>query len=84
MPVWVFGVLLLSGAVYSLVSTAHLLEALKVTEHSNLFIHLIQIRWVLFLALGGECCWWYYSAVNELKRECGEVCKVVPLAPANG
>ena len=70
MPSWVLGVLLLAGAIYSIVSTAHLLEALKVTRYTNLFIQLIEIRWVLFLTLGAECCWWYYSAVSELKREC--------------
>lgn len=35
--VWLLGVLLLCGAIYSIVSNAHLLEALKVTESSNLF-----------------------------------------------
>jgi hypothetical protein len=49
------------------------LEALKVTPHTNLFIHTIQIRWLLFLGLGVECCWWYYSALNELRRECKAV-----------
>ncbi len=63
------GVLLLGGAVYSILSTAHLLEALKVTAYSNLFIQIIQIRWLLFLALGLEGLAWYHSALNELKRE---------------
>lgn len=71
LPPWVFGVLLLVGAVYSILSSAHLLEALKVTPYTNLFIQMIQIRWVLFLVLGGECCWWYYAAINEFKRDCG-------------
>jgi hypothetical protein len=75
-PWQMFGVLLICGAAFSVVSTAHLLEALKVTQHSNLFIQTIQIRWVLFLALGLECCWWYYSALNELKRECGAVARL--------
>jgi len=66
---WLLGVLLVCGAIYSIVSTAHLLEALKVTEYSNLFIHTIQIRWLLFLALGLEGLAWYHSALNELKRE---------------
>ena len=70
---WLLPGLLLVGAMYSLASTAHLLEALKATAYSNLFIHMIQIRWGLFLALGAECSWWYYSVVNELKRECRAV-----------
>lgn len=80
LPSWVFGVLLLVGAIYSILSTAHLLEALKVTPYTNLFIQLIEIRWVLFLALGVECCWWYYSSVNELKRESGAMYRYAPLA----
>lgn len=76
LPPWLFGVLLLAGAIYSILSAAHLLEALKVTKFSNLFIHLIEFRWILFLALGMECCWWYYSAINELKRECAQASKV--------
>jgi hypothetical protein len=74
--VWLLGGLLVFGALYSIVSTAHLLEALKLTPFSNLFIHTIEIRWLLFLALGIECCWWYYAAVNELKRECRAVCRL--------
>jgi len=66
----VLTILLGVGALYSLLSTAHLLEALKLTVHTNLFIHVIQIRWLLFLCLGGLCNWWYASALNELKREC--------------
>jgi len=73
LPVWVFCALLVFGAGYTLVSTAHLLEGLKATQYSNLFIHIIEIRWILFLALGAECCRWYYSAINELKRECAVV-----------
>jgi hypothetical protein len=67
---WLLPGLLVMGAMYSLASTAHLLEALKATPYTNLFIHTIQIRWALFLLLGAECSWWYYSAGNELKREC--------------
>ena len=70
---WLLVVLLLGGAIYSILSTAHLLEALKVTEYSNLFILTIQIRWLLFLALGLEGLAWYHSSLNELKRESGAV-----------
>jgi hypothetical protein len=70
LPVSLFGAMLIGGAIYSLISTAHLLEALTLTRYTNLFILTIQIRWVLFLLLGVECCWWYYSALAQLKREC--------------
>jgi hypothetical protein len=68
--VWLLGLLLLLGGVFSIVSTAHLLEALKVSEHTNLFMHTIQVRWLLFLALGLETLAWYQSLLNELRREC--------------
>jgi hypothetical protein len=68
--VWLLGGLLIFGAAYSIVSSAHLLEGLRITEYTNLFIHVLQIRWLLFLVLGLESSWWYYSAINELKREC--------------
>jgi len=70
LPVSLFWAMLIGGAIYSLISTAHLLEALTLTRYTNMFILTIQIRWVLFLLLGVECCWWYYSALAQLKREC--------------
>ena len=76
--VWLIGGLLVFGAAYSIISSAHLLEALKVTRYSNLFIHILQIRWLLFLVLGLECSWWYYSAINELKRECNAFHRLNP------
>jgi hypothetical protein len=67
--VWVLCVFLILGAVASVLSTAHLLEALQPSAFENLFIETILSRWVVFLALGIECCCWYYSALNELRRE---------------
>jgi hypothetical protein len=61
--------MLVVGAIWSVVSTAHLLEALILTPYTNLFILTIQIRWALFLILGAGCCWWYYLSVEDLKRE---------------
>jgi len=69
-PLWLFCAVLAGGAVASVFSSAHLLEALKATAYSNLFVQAVQIRWLLFLTLGAEGCWWYYSSVQELKREC--------------
>jgi uncharacterized membrane protein YjfL (UPF0719 family) len=62
--------LLILGATASVISTAHLLESLKPTTFSNLFVQVIQIRWLAFLALGVECLVWYHWALSELKREC--------------
>jgi len=36
----------------------------------NVFINLLQARWVLYFGLGLECLAWYSRALNELKREC--------------
>ena len=67
---WVLCGLLILGTIVSIISTAHLLENLKPTTFSNLFIHTIQIRWLAYLALGLECLGWYHWALTELKREC--------------
>jgi len=69
LSVWLLSGLLILGAASSFISTAHLLEALTPGAYSNLFILTIVIRWLLFLFLGIECCWWYYSALNDLRRE---------------
>jgi hypothetical protein len=62
-------VFLILGAASSFISTAHLLEGLKPAIYRTFFIETIVVRWLLFLCLGLECCWWYYSSLNELKRE---------------
>jgi len=68
-PVFLWAMLVVGG-MYSLISSAHLLEALKQTAFTNLFILTIQIRWILFLALGSQSCWWYYTSLERIKREC--------------
>ena len=68
--------LLVLGAIASVISTAHLLESLKTTTYSNLFVQTIQIRWLAFLALGVECLVWYHWALSELKRQCLAVLKL--------
>lgn len=67
---WVLCLFLAAGALYSILSTAHLLENLKPTPFSNLFIHIIQIRWLTYFVAGLQCLAWYYWALSELKREC--------------
>jgi hypothetical protein len=66
---WVLGSLLVLGTVVSILMAGHLLDNLKPGPHTNLFIHLLQIRWCLYLLLGLECLTWYYLALNDLKRE---------------
>ena len=66
---WVLVGLLLTGIIISIPMAAHLLDNLQPAPFMNLFIHLLQIRWLLYLGLGVECLVWYYSALAELKRE---------------
>ena len=47
-----------------------LMSHLQPTQFMNLFANLIFVRLILYNALGGVCLWWYYHALNELKREC--------------
>ncbi len=67
--VWLLCALLILGITSSFLSTAHLLEGLAAGPYANLFILTIVVRWLLFLFLGIECCWWYYLTLNDLKRE---------------
>ena len=62
-------ILIIATAV-SIYMGAHLLENLKGQTYTNLFIHLVQVRWLLYLLLGIECLSWYYGALQEMKREC--------------
>jgi hypothetical protein len=48
---------------------AHLLDNLKQGAYTNLFVHILQLRWGLYMALGIEALVWYYFALTELKRE---------------
>jgi hypothetical protein len=68
--VWALSALLVVGAIVSMISGAHLLENLKPTEYSNLFIHTVQFRWLVYLALGLETLAWYHHALTEVRREC--------------
>lgn len=63
-------VLLGLAALVSIPMIAHLLDNLVPSPYMNLFIHLLQARWVLAFGLGVECIAWYSRALNELKREC--------------
>jgi len=66
---WVLCGLLLLGTLVSLIMAAHLLDNLKQTLYTNLFVHILQVRWCIYMVLGLECLVWYYFASTELKRE---------------
>ena len=63
-------ILLLAAVLISIPMTAHLLDNLIPGPYMNVFINLLQARWVLYFGLGLECLAWYSRALNELKREC--------------
>jgi hypothetical protein len=48
----------------------NLMDHLKSAPFMNLFSNLILTRLMLYYALAAECLFWYYRALNELKREC--------------
>jgi hypothetical protein len=66
---WVLCGLLLLGTIVSILMAAHLLDNLKPGGYTNLFVHILQLRWGLYMALGLESLVWYYFALTELKRE---------------
>jgi hypothetical protein len=67
---WALWVILLAALVFSVTGSAHLLDALKPSQFSNLFVFLVQLRWMLYMAFGIECLIWYGHMINELRREC--------------
>lgn len=67
---WVLGTLLAAMGVVSIYLHFNLINHLRPGAYQNLFTHLIETRLLLYFALGGECLFWYHSALNELKREC--------------
>jgi hypothetical protein len=48
----------------------NLMDNLKPASYMNLFSNLILTRLVLYYLLGAACLYWYYQALDELKREC--------------
>jgi len=67
---WALVALMTIVVVVSIIMATHLLDNLKPGPYMNLFVHLLQVRWCLYLALGLECLAWYYMSLTELKREC--------------
>jgi hypothetical protein len=66
---WVLCGLLLLGTIVSIIMAAHLLDNLRQGPYTNLFVHVLQFRWCLYMGLGLESLVWYYFALTELKRE---------------
>ena len=48
----------------------NLMDNLLPAPYMNLFSNLILTRLVLYYLLGAACLYWYYQALDELKREC--------------
>jgi hypothetical protein len=74
---WVLSLLLAVIVIIALLLHFNLFSNLRPTPYMNLFAHLIQTRLILCSALGIECLAWYYRALNELKRECLAVEKIL-------
>jgi len=67
---WVLALILSVIVGVSVFLHHNLMSNLKLGEYMNLFANLIQARLVLYYLLAVECLYWYYQALNELKREC--------------
>ena len=68
--VGILAFLLISVIAISLFLHHNLMSNLKPGFYMNLFSNLILARLILYYLLGAECLYWYYLALNELKREC--------------
>lgn len=69
-PFWVLGGVVGVATVISFIMLMYLLDHLKPGPNMNLFSILVEGRWLLYLLLCIECLRWYWSSVDELKREC--------------
>lgn len=67
---WVLALILAVIVGVSVFLHHNLMSNLKPGEYMNLFANLIQARLILYYLLAAECLYWYYHALNELKREC--------------
>lgn len=68
-PFWLV-VLLILALIGSQFAESHLFENLKPSSHLSLFVKLVQVRRLLYFALGVECLLWYQNALNKLKQMC--------------
>ena len=67
---WVLAVVTLFAAVVSMPASAHLLDNLVADPNQGLFTSLLQLQRVLYFLTALFCLWWYYSALNDLRRQC--------------
>jgi DNA-binding winged helix-turn-helix (wHTH) protein/uncharacterized membrane protein len=80
---WMLGPLLFGAAVYALVATAHLFDNLIPRTYTSVFMQLVQLRLLLYFALGLECLLWYSWTMNEIKRELVERWEAQPRGSPN-
>jgi len=59
---WWLGGFLIGAFCIALLGTAHLVENLRSSPNSGLFIQLAQWRFLLYFLLGLECVLWYHEA----------------------
>jgi DNA-binding winged helix-turn-helix (wHTH) protein len=69
---WWLAVILLVTFCIALLGTAHLVENLKSSPNSGLFIQLAQWRLLLYFLLGLECVLWYQQAQRRISRQLQE------------
>jgi len=74
---WVLALLLAVMAAVGVILRAYLFDHLLPAPYLNLFTNLIEVRSALYFAIGVECFAWYYRSLNELKRECLAVEKII-------
>ena len=67
---WVLVCSLAIIAAILLITTAHLLENLKLDPNLNLFIELLYVKGILYLGMGLTCLTWYYLTLSSIKRVC--------------
>lgn len=65
---WLCGLLIISLGLSFLLG-GHLFDNLKATAGMNLFMHLAYGRALIWFSLVLWCLFWYYRALNELKRD---------------
>jgi len=67
---WVLALITLFAAGISLPASAHLLDNLVPDPNQGLFASLLQVQRILYFLTALLCIWWYYCALNDLRREC--------------
>jgi len=64
---WWLGGILIGAFCIALLGTAHLVENLRSSPNSGVFIQLAQWRFILYFLLGLECVLWYHEAQRRAK-----------------